>query len=318
MDMLRFDRRTAIVTGAGGNPSLGRAHALLLAERGASVVVNDIGRLPAGLGYEGEASAEAVAAEIRAAGGKAVADTNSVASQEGANAIIGTALDTFGSVDILVNNAGICPVVAFDEMTPGDFRQTIEINLMGTVHTCRAAWPHMKAAGYGRIVNISSGSMTGLAWQAAYAAAKGGVYSFTRALASEGAECGIKANSVVPGALTRMVYAAQDEMSSSFIAHAKQSLPPEIVSPTVAFLAHESVPFTGECIESMGGHVARFYLARTAGFNDPSMTIETLAQRWPDLLVGTAEGISRHDEADPREWSVKPYRPGWSGKACPD
>ena len=135
MEDLRFDGRTAIVTGAGGNPSLGRAHALLLAERGANVVVNDIGQLPAGLGYEGEASAEAVAREIREAGGQAVADTNSVATQDGADSIIDTALEAFGSVDILINNAGICPVVSFDDMTPDDFRQTIEINLMGTVQT---------------------------------------------------------------------------------------------------------------------------------------------------------------------------------------
>jgi NAD(P)-dependent dehydrogenase (short-subunit alcohol dehydrogenase family) len=315
METLRFDGRTAIVTGAGGNPSLGRAHALLLAERGANVVVNDIGRLPAGLGYEGEASAEAVAAEIRAAGGKAVADTNTVATQEGANAIIETALEAFGSVDIVVNNAGICPVVSFEDMTPGDFRQTIEINLMGTVHTCRAAWPHMKRAGYGRIVNVSSGAMTGMAWQTAYAAAKGGVYSFTRSLASEGVEFGVKANTLLPGALTRMVYAAQDEASSSFISRARQSLPPEIVSPTVGFLAHERVPFTGECIESLGGHVSRFYLARTPGFDDPAMTVETLAQRWPDLFAGTAEGLSKHDDADPRDWSIRPHSPGWSEKA---
>ncbi len=315
METLRFDGRTAIITGAGGNPSLGRAHTLLLAERGANVVVNDIGRLPAGLGYEGEASAEAVAAEIRGAGGKAVADTNTVATQEGANAIIETALEAFGSVDIVVNNAGICPVVSFEDMTPGDFRQTIEINLMGTVHTCRAAWPHMKRAGYGRIVNVSSGAMTGMAWQTAYAAAKGGVYSFTRSLASEGVEFGVKANTLLPGALTRMVYAAQDEASSSFISRARQSLPPEIVSPTMAFLAHESVPFTGECIESLGGHVSRFYLARTPGFDDPAMTVETLAERWPDLLTGTAEGLSRHDDADPRDWSIRPYNPGWSEKA---
>lgn len=315
METLRFDGRTAIVTGAGGNPGLGRAHALLLAERGANVVVNDIGRLPAGLGYEGEASAEAVAAEIRAAGGKAVADTNTVATQESANAIIETALEAFGSADILVNNAGICPVVSFEDMTPGDFRQTIEINLMGTVHTCRAAWPHMKRASYGRIVNVSSGAMTGMAWQAAYAAAKGGVYSLTRSLASEGAEFGIKANTLLPGALTRMVYAAQDEASSSFIARARQSLPPEIVSPTVAFLAHESVPFTGECVESLGGHVSRFYLARTPGFDDPGMTVETLAERWPDLLAGTAEGVALHNDADPRDWSIRPYNPGWSNSS---
>ena len=312
MPELRFDGRTAIVTGAGGNPSLGRAYALLLAERGANVVVNDIGRLPDALGYEGVASAEAVVSEIEAAGGRAVADAHSVATPEGAGAIVEAAMSAFGRIDVLVNNAGICPVVAFDAMSAEDFRQTIEINLMGTVYTCRAAWPHMKDARYGRIVNVSSGSMTGLAWQAAYAAAKGGVFSFTRALASEGAEFGIKANLVTPGALTRMVYAAQGE-TSSFIAHARQSLPPEIVAPTVGFLAHESVPFTGECLESMGGHVARFYLARTPGIDEPAMTIETLAGRWPDLFAGTSEGLSRHDEADPRDWSIKSYRPAdWS------
>lgn len=306
MDQLRYDGRTAIVTGAGGNPSLGRSHALLLASRGANVVVNDIGELPSALDYPGVASAEVVVEEIRRAGGKAVADTNSVATEEGAAAIVRTALDAFGSIDIVVNNAGICRVVSFDEITPADFRQVIEVNLMGTVYVCRAAWPHMKAKGYGRIVNISSGSMTGLAWQTAYAAAKGGVYSFTRALASDGAEYGIKANSVVPGALTRMVYAVQ-ESDSSFIAASGDMMAPELVSPAVAFLAHESVPFTGECVESMGGRVNSFYLARTAGFEDVSMTIETLSTRWQDIVAGRPEGVSRHDEADPRQWSPKPY-----------
>lgn len=306
MNQLRFDGRTAIVTGAGGNPSLGRAHALLLADRGARVVVNDIGELPSALGYPGVASAEAVAEEIRARGGEAVADTHSVADPDGAAAVVETALSTFGSVDVVVNNAGICRVVSFAEMTPADFRATIEVNLMGTVQVCRAAWPHMKAAGYGRIVNVSSGSMTGLAWQTAYAAAKGAIFSFTRALASDGAEFGIKANCVLPGALTRMVHAAQSE-DSSFIAKARTTLPPEIVSPTVAFLAHESVPFTGEAIESIGGRVSRFYLARTPGFDDPEMTPETLAERWPEIMAGAATGVSTHDEADPRQWSPKPY-----------
>lgn len=309
MRELRFDGRTAIVTGAGGNPSLGRAHALLLGSRGANVVVNDIGELPAALDYPGVASAEAVAEEIRAAGGKAVADTNSVATEDGGAAIVQTALDAFGSCDILINNAGICRVVSFEDMTPDDFRQTMEVNFMGTVHTCRAAWPHMKAAGYGRIVNISSGSMTGLPWQTAYAASKGAVYAFTRALASEGDEFGIKANSVLPGALTRMVYAVQDEETSSFIAGSKGKMLPELVAPTVAFLAHENVPFTGECIESMGGHLSRFYLARTPGIDEPDMTIETLAERWQEVFAGTAEGLSLHNEADPREWSPKPYVP---------
>ena len=306
MEQLRFDGRTAIVTGAGGNPSLGRAHALLLAARGANVVVNDIGQLPAALGYPGIASAETVAAEIRARGGKAVADTHSVASEEGAAAIIKTALDAFGCIDILINNAGICRVVSFEEMTPEDFRQTIEINLMGTAAMCRAAWPHMKAAGYGRIVNTSSGSMAGFAWQAAYAAAKAGVFSFTRSLAVEGEEHGIKANAVIPGAYTRMVMAAQEE-TSPFIAYGKEHLPPEIVSPTFAFLSHESCPITGECLESMGGNIRRLYLARTPGFSAPDMTIETLAERWPEAMAGADPGIFRNDDSDPREWHIKPY-----------
>lgn len=308
MNQLRFDGRTAIVTGAGGNPSLGRAHALLLGARGANVVVNDIGVLPQELDYPGIASAESVAEEIRAAGGKAVADTHSVADEDGAAAMVETALRNFGSVDIVVNNAGICRVVSFEEMTAPDFRQIIEVNLMGTVNMCRAAWPHMKQAGYGRVVNVSSGSMTGLPWQTAYAAAKGGVFSFTRGLASDGAEFGIKANVLVPGALTRMVYAVQDERTSSFIAGGKDVMRPELVSPTVAFLAHESVPFTGECLESMGGRVGRFYLARTQGFTDPEMTPETIAERLGEVMAGTAECISIHDESDPRSWSPKPYQ----------
>jgi NAD(P)-dependent dehydrogenase (short-subunit alcohol dehydrogenase family) len=308
MNELRFDGRTAIVTGAGGNPSLGRAHALLLAARGARVVVNDVGELPAALGYPGVASAEAVAEEIRARGGQAVADTHSVADEDGAAGIVETALSAFGSVDVVVNNAGICRVVSFEEMTPADFRETIEVNLMGTVQVCRAAWPHMKRAGYGRIVNTASGSLSGYAWQTAYAAAKGATLSFTRSLAAEGADFGIKANTLMPGALTRMVHAAQAP-DSSFISASRDTRAPELVAPAVAFLAHESVPFSGEAIESMGGHVDRFYLARTGGFEDRTMTPESLAERWPELMAGTAEGVSSHDEADPRQWSPKPYVP---------
>lgn len=308
MTQLRFEGRTAIVTGAGGNPGLGRAHALLLGARGANVVVNDIGVLPAALDYPGVASAEAVAEEIRAAGGKAIADMHSVAEPDGARAMVEAALSAFGSVDILVNNAGICRVVSFEEMTPGDFAQTMEVNFGGTVNMCRAAWPHMIKAGYGRIVNVSSGSMAGIAWQSAYAASKGAVYSFTRGLASDGAGYGIRANSLIPGALTRMVYAAQGA-DSAHIAETRDVLLPERVSPMVAFLAHESVPFTGECLESMGGHVSRYYLARTPGFDDPDMTPETLAQRWPEIMAGTPEGLSTHEDFDPRLWSPKPYVP---------
>jgi NAD(P)-dependent dehydrogenase (short-subunit alcohol dehydrogenase family) len=302
MEQLRFDGRTAIVTGAGGNPSLGRAHAMLLASRGANVVVNDIGRSEAP-GYTGVASAEAVAEEIRALGGKAVADTNSVANEDSAAAIAQTALDAFGGIDIVINFCVSAPV---DELTPADFRAHVEVNLFGPFYLSRAAWPHMKAAGYGRIVNITSGSMAGYALQAAYAASKGGLWSLTRTLATEGGPLGIKANALNPGAFTRMVAATlQDD--SPLLQYSKEHLPPELGSPAVAYLAHESCPVTGECIESVGGEVFRHYMARTQGFTDREHTIETLAAHWDQVMQGAVEGIIGLAGHDTSEWKIRPY-----------
>jgi NAD(P)-dependent dehydrogenase (short-subunit alcohol dehydrogenase family) len=308
MDNWRFDGRTAIVTGAGGNPSLGRAHARLLAALGAQVVVNDIGLDPETPGYSGSASAESVAEEIRAAGGKAVADTHSVASEEGAAAIVQTALDAFGSVDILVNNAGISIAAPFDEMTARDFRRHIDINLMGSVWTCRAVWPHMRSKGYGRIVNTTSGALTGVAWLAAYSASKGGLLSLTRSLAAEAAALGIKVNAINPGAFTRMV-AAQQESTSPLYQHAQQHLPPELVSPVVAFLAHENCPVTGECIDAVGGEVHRTYIAQTPGFTDPRLTVESLALHWDQVMAGSAQSLIPAGAFDPTQWDIKQYRP---------
>ena len=302
---LRFDGRVAIVTGSGGKPSLGRAHALLLAARGASVVVNDIGRSDAP-NYQGQASAEAVAEEIRAAGGIALADTNSVATPEGAAAIVQTAIDAFGRLDILVNNAGVSIAAAIDEMTPEHFRLHIDVNLIGPFHTARAAWPHMKAAGYGRIVNITSGSMAGYARQAAYAASKGGLWSLTRTMATEGVPFGIKANAVNPGAFTRMVSATLMD-DSPLLQYSKEHLQPELSSPAVAYLAHESCPVSGECIESVGGELFRHYMARTPGFADRDHTIETIATRWEDVMQGASDGLIGLAGHDTSEWKMRPY-----------
>lgn len=308
MEQLRFDGRTAVITGAGGRPGIGRAHALLLAARGANVVVNDIGSDPLTPGYAQNASAGAVVEEIRALGGQAVADGHSVATMEGAAAIIRTALDAFGSIDILINNAGISIAAPFDAMTAGDFQRHIDVNLMGSVWTCRAAWPHMRARGHGRIINTTSGALAGFAWLSAYGASKGGVFSLTRALAAEGAALGIKVNAVNPGAFTRMV-AAQQEDTSPLYQHAREHLPPELVSPVVALLAHDSCPVTGECIEAVGGEVSRLYLARTAGFADRSLTVETVAEHWPEIMAGAHESIICQGAMDPTQWHVKPYRP---------
>lgn len=306
MQPMRFDGRTAIVTGAGGNPSLGRAHALLLGARGANVVVNDIGRDPEARHYPGAASAELVAQEIRDAGGKAIACTDSVATPEGAEAIVQAALDAFGSLDILVNNAGISIGAPIGQMTPRDIQRHIDVNLMGTIWCSRAAWPHMAAAGYGRIVNITSSSMTGFANQAAYAASKGGIWSLTRALAAEGDSLGIKVNAVSPGGYTRLVMSTLED-DSPLLAQSKEALPAELSSPAVAFLAHEACPVSGECIDSVGGAVQRCFIGRSRGFDDRAHTIETIAERWSEVMDVKDADVVGLALMDTSEWGFRAY-----------
>jgi NAD(P)-dependent dehydrogenase (short-subunit alcohol dehydrogenase family) len=308
MTSLRFDGRVAIVTGAGGNPSLGRAHAMLLASRGAAVVVNDIGHDPESAGYAGRASAEAVAEEIRASGGRAVADTRSVASPEGAQAIVQAALDAFGRLDILVNNAAVVAVAPFEQVTVRDYERHVAVNLLGPIWMSRAAWPHMQAQGYGRIVNIGSDALAGMALHAAYSATKGGVLSLARSLAAEGAAHGIKANTVNPFAHTRMLESTQTE-TSHILALARGGLKAEMVSPVVAYLAHESCPVTGECFSAAGGSVKRVYLAETQGIADPQLSIESLAERFDEVMAEAGARIVGIGFDTP-EGTVKPYRPG--------
>ena len=313
MSELRFEGRTAIVTGSGGNPSLGRAHAMLLASRGARVVVNDIGSDPEMRNYPGTASAERVAEEIRSCGGEAVADTNTVATPEGAAAIIRTALDAFGSVDILVNNAAISVAAPIDAMSPRDFQRHMDVNLMGTIWCCQAAWPHMKAQGYGRIVNTTSSSMTGFADHAAYATSKGGVWSLTRCLAAEGAGLGIRVNAVSPGAFTRLASSTlQDD--SPLLMHARANLPAALSSPVFAFLAHEHCPVNGECIDSVGGTVQRTYIAQTGGFADTGLTIETVAERWDEVMAEVNAATLGIADMDTSEWKIRPYEGARQGQ----
>ena len=308
MSEYRFDGRTAIVTGAGGNPGLGRAHAMLLASRGANVVVNDIGAVPESTGYTGSASAEAVATEIVALGGRAVANTDSVATAEGAAALVSTAIEAFGRIDILVNNAAVVHVAKFDEMTVRDYRRHVEVNLLGPIWTTRAAWPHLRAQGYGRIVNIGSGAFGGMAWHSAYGATKGGLFSLTRALAAEGEPLGIRANMVNPFAHTRMMEQTQRE-TSEILQIARAALPAGKVSPLVALLAHEDCPVTGETFAATGGRVSRVYLKETVGFTDPGISIESLAASWATVMDEAGATIFPHGFAGTREEDVKPYMP---------
>jgi NAD(P)-dependent dehydrogenase (short-subunit alcohol dehydrogenase family) len=309
MGLKRFDGRTAIVTGAGGNPSLGRAHAMLLAARGARVVVNDIGSIPRMDKHAGVASAETVAAEIRALGGEAVADCHSVASEEGAAAIVQTALDAFGSIDILVNNAGIAIAAPFDSFASDDLIRHVDVNLMGAVWMCRAVWPHMRAQQYGRIVNMTSASMNGVKLHSIYGASKGGLFGLTRGLAAEGLPYGIKVNAVNPGAFTRMLVAQQKESSPMF-SFARDNLPPELSSPAVAFLAHEDCPVAGECIDSVGGEIRRTFLAQTRGFKDVDLTIEMIDECWDKVMASADADLLPVGEFDPTEWDPRDYDPG--------
>jgi NAD(P)-dependent dehydrogenase (short-subunit alcohol dehydrogenase family) len=298
MSELRFDGRVAIVTGAGGTPGVGRAHAKLLASRGAKVVVNDLGVGPDGR-HTIPASAEAVAAEIRAEGGEAIADGHSVAGEESARAVVQTALDEWGGVDLLVNNAGVGVVATLDEITSADINTVTGVHFMGGLWMCRAVWPHMLAAGYGRIVNTTSGGMYGSEGLAVYGAAKFGMYGLTRGLAVEGQAHGINVNAMSPGAYTNSFdpfYRIEDTaVYEAFTA----AMRPDLVSPMVAYLLHESSEISGMLFDVAGGSVTATYLDATTGIMDPELTIEVVRDRIAEIL-DRSELRTITDPANPR------------------
>ncbi len=202
MEPLSFDGQVAIVTGAGGG--LGRSHALELARRGALVVVNDLGGAVDGTGSSATA-AEQVVAEIRAAGGDAVANGDSVATPEGGEAIVQCAVDNYGRIDVVVNNAGILRDAAFKNVTPELLDPVIDVHLKGAFNVLRHAWPRLREQNYGRIVNTTSGSgMFGNFGQSNYGAAKAGLMGLTRVLSIEGERNNVRVNAIAPIAHTRM------------------------------------------------------------------------------------------------------------------
>ena len=306
MDDLRFDGRVAIVTGAGGNPSLGRSYAMLLAERGAKVVVNDLGVGPDGRGVV-TAHAELVAQEINGAGGTAVANTDSVAERASAEAVVKTALDAYGQVDILINNAGVANVAFFDQISDNDIHRVIDAHVMGNIWMCRAVWPHMKEAQYGRIVNITSYAALGLKYNVTYGAAKGAVLALGRGLAIEGASHGIKVNILGPVAGTTA--ATHFIEPSDWLTRQTEQLKPELVSPVAAFLAHESVPCSGKYFEAAGGRVVERFYSETEGFTSAELTPELLASHY-DELTDRSRSVDLPDPEDADLPLVpKPYVP---------
>ena len=270
---LGFDGKVAIITGAGGG--LGRQHALLLAKRGALVVINDLGGAVDGSGSDASA-AQRVVDEIKALGGEAVADHNSVATPEGGAAIVQTAIDTFGKVDIVVNNAGILRDKSFHNLTPDLTNAVLDVHLKGAFHVTQPAFVKMREQGYGRIISTSSAAgLFGNFGQANYGAAKMCLVGFTRVLAVEGERFNIKANVIAPLALTRM--------TEEIMGVLKDKVSPEQVSPMVAFLAHEDCPTSGEVFSVAGGRVARVFLAETPGFTKNGLTVEDIRDNWSTI-----------------------------------
>lgn len=273
MTELRFDDRVAVITGAGRG--LGRAYALLLARRGAKVVINDHGGNMKGDAVEGH-PAEEVVKEIKAAGGEAVACTDSVATPEGGKAIVDAALRHYGRLDILIHNAGNVRRGSLKDMTYEDFDAVLDVHLRGAFHVVRPAFPVMCEAGYGRVVLTSSiGGLYGNKLVANYSAAKAGIIGLGNTVAIEGEPEGVKCNMIVPAAVTRM---AEGLDTSKY-----PPMDPELVAPVVGWLSHESCNINGEMLISVAGRVARAYIAESVGVYRPSWSIEQVGELMPAI-----------------------------------
>ncbi|HZJ47486.1 MAG TPA: SDR family NAD(P)-dependent oxidoreductase [Acidimicrobiia bacterium] len=291
--MIDFHDRVAVVTGAGGG--LGRAYALLLASRGASVVVNDLGGSVHGEGSNAKA-ADAVVEEIRSSGGTAVAEYSSVADPEGGAAIIERAVDAFGRIDILISNAGILRDRTLVNMDVEDLRSVLSVHLEGAFHVTKPAFTLMKEQQYGRIIFATSASgVFGNFGQTNYAAAKAGLVGFMNALKLEGAKYNVLVNAVAPIAQTRMTEEILGEMAGQF--------DPDSVAPAVAYLASEANERTGEVWSVGGGSVSRVFTALSEGYfkhpdRDGPLTIEDVVEHVDDVRAedGYIVPFSARDE----------------------
>jgi NAD(P)-dependent dehydrogenase (short-subunit alcohol dehydrogenase family) len=208
-----------------------------------------------------------------AAGGSAIADTHDVGTVDGAQALVAAAVEQFGRIDVLINNAGIIAWAGFPEADEDNLARHLAVHVAGSFATARAAWPHMVAQGYGRIVMTTSSGMFGLPDNTSYATAKAAVVGLTRSLATAGSPHGIAVNLIAPAAMTRMAGQAPDDGSPQ--------MSPDLVAPMAAFLAHESCPVSGEIYAAGAGRFARIFIASTEGYVHPTEpTIEDVACNW--------------------------------------
>jgi NAD(P)-dependent dehydrogenase (short-subunit alcohol dehydrogenase family) len=277
--------RVIAVTGAGGG--LGREYALLLAASGAKVVVNDLGGLRDGTGA-GTAMADDVVEEITKVGGEAVAHYESIAAEEGAESLVQTALDAFGSIDGVVNNAGILRDQAFHKMTPDGWESVLRVHLFGSYYVTRAAWPHFREQGHGRVVVATSTSgLFGNFGQANYSAAKNGLVGLINTLAIEGAKYHIMANAVAPIASTRMT---ADVAPPEIL----DMIPPDQVAPIVGYLLSDECTDTGMTFVVGGGQAHRVALFQNEGITfDHPLSIAEVAARWSEVTDMSKAVIAR-------------------------
>jgi len=295
MSEIRYDDRVAVVTGAGGG--LGKTYALMLASRGAKVVVNDLGGAADGTGG-GSSMADEAVKEITEAGGTAVANYDSVATPEGGEAIIQTALDNFGRCDILINNAGILRDKSFTKREPQNLEIVLDVHLKGGFYVTQPAFKAMKENNYGRIVFASSGAgIFGNFGQSNYGAAKMGLVGLSNVLAVEGARNNIKSNVIAPIAKTRL--------TEQLLGGLADALDPNFVTPLVAYLASEQCEYTHEIFDVSGGRYARIFVGLGQGWvakKGTTPSVEEIAANMdairntdsftiPDSIAGETQAI---------------------------
>ena len=284
--------KVAVVTGAGRG--LGRAYVELLAERGAKVVVNDLGTDVSGFGKD-FTIAEQVADLIRSRGGEAIANESDISTPEGGNDLIATTIEHFGRVDLLVNNAGICGSQPFEDAAVDDFDHYWRVHLGGPVNTAKAAWPHMVAQRHGKIILTTSVvGLFGMRGQATYAAAKCAVVGLMRILAIEGAQHGILVNTIAPNGYTRMHPAAGSRMAE---VDGRATMPVEAVAPAIVGLASDSCTDTNRIYNVEGGAIQRIAIVMGPGFYDPHLTPESIAEHY--AKVESIDGFSEPGPFEP-------------------
>lgn len=273
MSELRYDNRVAVVTG--GGRGLGRAYALLLASRGAKVVVNDVGGNIRGDTVL-ENAAQDVVNEIKTAGGEAVASTDSVATVDGGKKIIQAAMDTYGRLDILIPNAGNVRYGALDEIPQEDFEAVLGVHLHGAWNLVRPGFEIMAKAGYGRVVLTSSiGGIYGNAHVVNYAMSKSSMIGLNNVIGVEGADRNVKSNIILPGAITRL--------SEGLDVSQFPPMPPDLVAAVVGYLTHESCAVSAEMFVSAAGRVARAFITETQGVFQPSWTPDEVGARLAEI-----------------------------------